>query len=78
MYSSQQSLLKVTLECIKKQPKQHGLIPGQLIFANARREPDPRTGEGHTSYLLGKMDGWEGRDHLICNALDAVRDLGRC
>lgn len=28
IYSSQQGLMKVTPECIKKQPKQHGLSPG--------------------------------------------------
>lgn len=33
----------------------------------------PRTGGGHTSYLLGKMDGWEGRDCLIRNASGTAR-----
>lgn len=58
MYSSQQGLLKVTLKCIKKQPKQHGLIPGQLIFANARREPDRGLEKGiHRTCLVKWMGG---------------------
>lgn len=31
-----------------------------------------RSGEGHTLYLLGKMDGWDGRVYLIHNASTAV------